>query len=101
MGHITSILKFQTYRHTLFCMLSNMKTTTIAILASCLFAQALGTPIFNILGGRGGGNDRPKCHTVYAESCHNTYEKECSTSYGQECSTSYEQQCSTSYGQEC
>merc|ERR1712025_501071 len=80
----------------------DMKTASIAILASCLFAQALGTPIFNLLGGRGGGgNDRPKCKTVYAEECHQTYGQECSTSYGQECSTSYEEECSTSYGQEC
>ena len=50
-------------------------------------------PIFNLLGGRGGGggSQRPKCRYVPQTAYFPTYD----TVYKQECSTHYENQCST------
>ena len=49
-------------------------------------------PIFNLLGGRGGGgSQRPKCRYVAQTAYFPTYD----TVYKQECSTHYENQCTT------
>ena len=49
-------------------------------------------PIFNLLGGRGGGgSQKPKCRYVAQTAYFPTYD----TVYKQECSSHYENQCTT------
>ena len=90
------------------------------VLASCLFMQAVASPIFPFdlfkRGGKkrqtpgGGGYSAPRpqaaapqtgygasqaCRTEYDQQCTTVNEQQCSTVNRQQCSTVQEQQCST------
>ena len=58
-------------------------------------------PIFNLLGGGGGGSQRPKCRyvpqTAYFPTYDTVYKQSCSTSYENECTTEKDQSCTTVY----